>query len=409
MKTQMNLSTAILGGSLLLSSGCGNPKMEVNATVAVPVQTAAVEEVAVDTSTHYSAIVEPDTTVDLAFKVGGYIESLLRVGGRAVQEGDFVSKGAVLARVRQSDYGAALDASRAQARQAEEGLSAATWQLSQVEAIHRKAALDAERATALYRDKALTKPDYDAAQAQLDSTRAQVEATRKNVEAQRNLLESARAQERLAGITFGDTALVAPIGGVVLEKRVEPGTLVVPGMPAFRLGDVGTVRMAFGVPDTLVTQLALGAVLQVHIDALPDRSFQGSVRQIAAASDPATRLYRIEVTIPNSKQHLKAGMLGKVSVPGTPAAVLAPAVPATALLRSPSDPNAASVFVIERASGKTSAQLRIIRLGEFVGSRVTVLSGLNAGETVVTGGRQNLVDGALVQVLEGEGNHGTRN
>ena len=165
----------------------------------------------------------------MAFKVDGYVDSLLKVGGRDLQEGDHVAKGAVLARVRQSDYRAGLDAAQAQALQADEGLKVAMWQLSQVEAIHKKAKLDAERATALYQEKALTKPDYDAATAQLDSTRAQVEAARKNVEAQRNLLSSAKAQERSSTITFEDTALVAPMAAVILEKRVEPGTLVCTG------------------------------------------------------------------------------------------------------------------------------------------------------------------------------------
>jgi RND family efflux transporter MFP subunit len=306
----------------------------------------------------------------------------------------------VLARVRQSDYRAGLDASRAQALQAAEGLKVATWQLSQVEAIHTKAALDAERATALYQEKALTKPDYDAARAQLDSTRAQVEAARKNVEVQRNLLESAKAQERSSTITFEDTALVAPMSAVVLEKRVEPGTLVGRGAPVFRLGDLSRVRMAFGVPDTLVTKMALDAILPVHVDALPHNSFQGRIREIAAAADPATRLYRVEVAIPNARQQLKAGMMGKVSVPGTQPASLLPAVPAIALLRSPSDPNAASVFVTEGESGKTLARLRTIRLGQFDGSHVTVLAGLKKGETVVTGGKQNLVDGVFIRVAE---------
>jgi RND family efflux transporter MFP subunit len=400
MKTRKHLRAAIFAGGLLVLSGCGRGKQEVKAAAAVPVQTAAIEQVAVDTTTHYSATVEPDTTVDMAFKVDGYVEGLLMVAGRAVQVGDWVAKGAVLARVRQSDYRAGLDASQAQALQAAEGLQAATWQLSQVEAIHRKASLDAERATALYQEKALTKPDYDAARAQLDSTRAQVEAARKNVEAQRNLLGSARAQERLSTITFEDTALVAPMEAVVLEKRVEPGTLVGRGMQAFRLGDLSTVRMAFGVPDTTVLRLKLGATLAVQVDALPDSSFHGRIREIAAAADPATRLYRIEVAIPNITRQLKAGMMGKVSVPGSQPAVQLPAVPVTALLRSPSDPNAASVFVVEGGSEKALARLRTIRLGHFVGSRATVLAGLKEGERVVTGGRQNLLDNAPIRVVE---------
>ena len=146
--------------------------------------------------------------------------------------------------------------------------------------------------------------------------------------------------------------------------------------------------------------MALGAVLPVNVDALPDNSFQGRIREIAAAADPATRLYRVEVAIPNVKQQLKAGMMGKVSVPGTQSAALLPAVPATALLRSPSDPNAASVFVVEGGSAKNLARLRTIRLGQFAGSRVTVLAGLKKGERVVIGGKQNLVDGALIRVVE---------
>jgi RND family efflux transporter MFP subunit len=400
MNTNKNICAAILAGGLLVLSACGDTSSHVSASAAVPVQTAVVEEVAVDTATHYSATIEPDTTVEMAFKVDGYVDSLLKVGGRNVQIGDLVAKGAVLARVRQSDYRAGLDASRSQALQAAEGLNVAMWQLSQVEAIHTKASLDAERATALYQEKALTKPDYDAARAQLDSTRAQVEAARKNVEVQRNLLETAKAQERSSTITFDDTALVAPMSAIVLDKRVEHGTLVGRGAPVFRLGDVSTVRMAFGVPDTLVIKMALGAVLPVHVDALPDNSFQGRIREIAAAADAATRLYRVEVAIPNVRQQLKTGMMGKVAVPGSQSAALLPAVPATALLRSPSDPNAASVFVVEGGSAKNVARLRTIRLGQFVGARVTVLAGLKKGEPVVTGGKQNLVDGALIRIAE---------
>lgn len=394
-------SIAVAGTvGLLILSGCGHGKSDAKAEAAIPVQTAVVEEVTVDTTTQYSATIEPDTTVEMAFKVDGYVDSLLQVGGRNLQIGDFVRKGAVLARVRQNDYRAGLDAARAQALQAAEGLKVAMWQLSQVEAIHTKATLDAERATALYQERALTKPDYDAARAQLDSTRAQVEAARKNVDAQRNLLASAKAQERSSSITFEDTALVAPMSAIVLDKRVERGTLVGRGSPVFRLGDVSTVRMAFSVPDTFVTRMKLGAVLPVLVDAMPDNSFRGHIREIAAAADPATRLYRIEVAIPNTRQELKTGMMGKVLVPGSQPTSPLPSVLATALMRSPSDPNAASVFVIEGGPARTKARLRTIRLGQFVGSRVTVLAGLKRGERVVTGGKQNLVDGAVIRVAE---------
>jgi RND family efflux transporter MFP subunit len=158
--------------------------------------------------------------------------------------------------------------------------------------------------------------------------------------------------------------------------------------------------MSFGVPDTVVTRLKLGATLAVEVDAFPEKTFQGRIREIAAAADLSTRLYRIEVAIPNRAQQLKSGMMGKVSIRGDQYLVKLPAVPASALLRSPSDPNAAGVFVVETGSKESLARLRTIRLGQFVGSRATVLAGLKEGERVVTGGRQNLIDGAPIRVVE---------
>ena len=108
MKTRKEILATIFSVAILALSGCSHERHAVVAAAAVPVQTAMVEEVAVDTSTHYSATIEPDTTVEMAFKVDGYVESLLKIGGRNVQVGDFVAKGAVLARVRQSDYRAGL-------------------------------------------------------------------------------------------------------------------------------------------------------------------------------------------------------------------------------------------------------------------------------------------------------------
>ena len=97
-------------------------------------------------------------------------------------------------------------------------------------------------------------------------------------------------------------------------------------------------------------------------------------------------------------------MMGKVSVPGTQSA--APAA------RGPGYRTAAVTFGSQcrlcfRRRGRIGtndlARLRTIRLGEFAGSRVTVLAGLKKGERVVTGGKQNLVDGALIRVVEVRG------
>ena len=185
------------------------------------------------------------------------------------------------------------------------------------------------------------------------------------------------------------------------RKAWKPALSSAGNAPAFRLGDLSTVRMAFGVPDTLVSGLKLGAMLAVHVDALPDRSFQGRVREIAAAADPSTRLYRVEVAIPNKAQQLKAGMMGKVSVAGNqpagPAARGSGELRCCVHLRIPMPPLSSS----SRADPKDCWHgCEPSGSVDFVGSRITVLAGLKAGERVVTGGKQNLVDGALIRVVE---------
>ena len=92
-----------------------------------------------------------------------------------------------------------------------------------------KADLDFERAQALYAAKAMTRPDYDAAVDQHTSATASAEAAVRQIEARRGQLSAASAQAVTARINLGDTNLIAPMPGVIVEKSVEPGSLVAAG------------------------------------------------------------------------------------------------------------------------------------------------------------------------------------
>ena len=167
--------------------------------------------------------------VDLAFKRGGYVESLLQVRGadgiaRSVQEGDLVASGAVLATLRQSDYVDKRTQAEAQLREAEASLSHATS--------------ESERAGRLFATGSLTKRDYDAAQTQVDVIRAK--------------RDGARALVQEAQNAVADTNLASPIDGVVLKRLVEVGSLAGPGTPGFVIADSRRVKVVFGAPDRIV-------------------------------------------------------------------------------------------------------------------------------------------------------------
>jgi multidrug efflux pump subunit AcrB len=141
-----------------LSAAC-RQNAAVAAAPLTPVGVSAIGTRNVGNRTPYSAAIVPYSQVDLAFKSGGYVESILQVKGadgrvRNIQEGDWVARGTVLARVRESDYVANVNVAKAQ--------------LAQAKAAAEQARLDFDRTDALFRTDSVTTPQYDAARAKLD-------------------------------------------------------------------------------------------------------------------------------------------------------------------------------------------------------------------------------------------------
>src|SRR5882672_8687991 len=112
-------AVATLTAAACAFTACQKAEMHERPLTAVRIQT--VELLKISGESKYSASVTPETQVPVSFRVGGYIESLLHVGAREVQEGDIVAKDTVLARLRQSDYSTKINQAKAQLAQAEAG------------------------------------------------------------------------------------------------------------------------------------------------------------------------------------------------------------------------------------------------------------------------------------------------
>lgn len=345
-----------------------------------PVRTADVRPQETQGRIRYSVSVQPYDQVSVAFKSGGYVDEVLQrrdADGRlrALQPGDQVSAGTVLARVREADY--------------RERLHQAESSLRELEASLVKARLDWDRAQALFAAESLTRPELDAARANLEASAARI--------------DSGRAQVELARLALADCAVSSPVAGVVLERRIENGTLVGSGTVAFVLGRVADVKAAFGVPDALVGRMTPGQPIAITTEAFPGTTFQGRVTGIAPSADPQSRVFNIEVTIPNRDGRLKPGMIGTIEIPtDTPAAAnpgSGTAVPLAAVVRSSRSPNGYSVFVVEAVNGRDVAHARPVELGPASGNDIAVTSGLEMGEHVVVMGATLLTDGEAVRVI----------
>jgi len=350
----MNTRVASVLALAAVTAGCA--KDEAYQKPPTPVRVQAVAQTAPGSGVRYSASVEPRTRVDLAFKAGGYIQQLAEVGGRTIQDGDRVTRGMVLARIRPADY--------------EEKVKQARSQLAEAEAAHVQAKAAYDRATQLLQARSLTRPEYEQAQAAYDTVQAKLAGARALVQE----AENARA----------DTSLTSPIDGVVLKRLVEVGSLVGPGVGGFVLADTSSVKVVFGAPDTMLKALHVGTVQAVTSEALPDRSFSGRITKIAPAADPRGRVFDIEITVPNADGALRVGMVAAVQVGNKSAAATAPALalPLSAIVRSKGRDGYA-VFVVEDKGGESFARLRDVTLGGMVGNQITVAGGIEAGVPVI--------------------------
>lgn len=339
----------------------------------VPVRVTTLAAAPSEEGLRFSGSIEPVTRVEMAFKVGGYVAGLARVPGpdgvaRNLQEGDHVAAGAVLASIRQADYAAQLAAAGA-------ALSGAQAALSQAD-------LDLKRSARLF-DAGVSAPaDLDTRSSQYDVAAARA--------------RQAEATLGTAQLALSDTQIRAPFAGVVLRRAVEVGSLVAPGTPAFSLGDLARVKVLFGVPDTELPRLRLGDHVGVEVSAL-GRSFRGDVTRIAAAADPRSRVFEIEVTLPNADEALRVGMIGTVRLGPRGEAGPRVALPLTAVVRSPRDPRGYAAYVVEGDGDLGAARLREVTLGDVVGREVIALSGVAPGDRVVVTGATLVRDGDRVR------------
>jgi RND family efflux transporter MFP subunit len=341
------------------------------------VKVAVVDRAGQASATRYSAQIEPATRVDVAFKVGGYVEAISKARGvdgkpRILQEGDAVRAGTELASIRRTDY--VQKVGEAQAA------------LAQARAASEQADLDLQRVTKLVAGGSVSQAEADSARIKRDSAHASLEGAKVRVD---------EAQTALA-----DTSLRAPIDGVILKRGIEVGTLAATGTVGFSVAQVDRVKAVFGVPDTVLPRVRLGASQVVTTEGIPGASFRGQISRISPSADPKSRVFEVEVTISNDDQRLKSGMVAALAMAdGAAPDKPTPLVPLTSIVRSPHGAAKFAVFVVDDANGKSVAHARDVELGEYLGRVIPATSGLEGGERIVVQGAGLLSDGEPVEVI----------
>jgi RND family efflux transporter MFP subunit len=166
------------------------------------------------------------------------------------------------------------------------------------------------------------------------------------------------------------------------------------------VADTRLVKVVFGIPDVMLKHVTLGATLDITTESFPGRSFAGKVTAVSPAADAQTRVFQVEITVPNPKDELKDGMIAALDVKGAAAPSAAAAIPLGAIVRGKAPPQSYAVFVVVDDGGRQVARLRAVELGPVFGNRVAVTSGVGGRDRIIVSGNTVVKDGDVVRIVQ---------
>lgn len=325
-------------------TACGSKEIKQPQTTPVKVSVLQVQKSDIARELVYSGTIEPDNTAEIGFAVSGVVNNI------AVEEGQLVKQGQLLASLDATEYSNALAIANAGLDQAEDMYT---------------------RLNTLYEKGSLPAKDY-------------IEIKTKLAQAKANKLISAKH--------IADSRLYAPITGIITARRIERGSAAAPGVPAFTIIKTDMVYAKVTVPESEVGALKQGGSAMVFIPSLND-SATGKITIINPQADASSRTYSVKIKLNNQQGRLLPGMLAAINL-HTGSTVSALTIPATSVVRDADD--ITYVFI---ANAQHKAVRKRITVGALTGKNdVVVTAGLNGGEQVVTAGHSNLKDGTAISL-----------
>lgn len=281
-----------------------------------------------------------------------------RVGRLAVKVGDSVKAGQLLLSIEENTVSARL-------AEAQGGKDAAAARLELAEKTYARYAQ-------LAKAEAVTPQELDRVSAEREQARQQLQAATAGV-----------AQAR-TGVSYN--RVTAPYAGRIAEEFVESGSTVMPGTPLVAIERSGIPRARFDIPEGLIGRITAGEELEIEIPAL-QRTLTGTVSEIQPASDPATRTFSVKVQLP-ADATLPPGVFVRARRQSDTAPALL--IPRTALVQRG---QLVGVYVVE----EKILRFRLVKTGSQSGDQVEILSGLSAGEIIVSSDVQRAQSGARVE------------
>jgi len=352
-KTRKFLPAAVVLVLLAIALyGCGGESQskengEEEKEPVVPVEVASVSSGDISAYFTGTATVEAEDETDVVAKVGGVVEEL------CVEEGDYVKAGTVLARLDDEMIAVQLEQAKAELRKQENNYE-------RNKDLHDKQLVSTE----VFQQ---VKFEYERQKAAYD----------------------------LAELSLKYTAIKTPISGVVAERKIKVGNMVLQNQGVFRVSGLNPLIAVLHVPERQLERMRPGQRVILNIDALGGVDYQGYIKRISPVVDSATGTVKVTIEVKDSTGRVRPGMFARVKIiydvhQGTTLA------PKDAII---AEDRESAVFVVQ----DSTAYRRNVVLGYINTTHVEILEGLMPGDTIVTTGKGSLKDSTKVEIVKSGG------
>jgi RND family efflux transporter MFP subunit len=218
-----------------------------------------------------------------------------------------------------------------------------------------------------------------------------IEESRRASIAAQAALEDAQSRLASAEKMYRSTTVTSPFGGIVSERPVSPGDIVQPGTALFTVVDPSSMRLEASVPAEQLSLIRVGVPVVFTVSGYPGREFVGHIVRVNPTADPTTRQVRIYVSIPNAGRALVGGLFASGRMSSATKTGLV--VPATAV-----DLRGSAPAVVRVKGGKVEKVQVQVGLTDKTSETIEVLSGLQAGDTLLLGAAQGITPGTIIRV-----------
>jgi multidrug efflux pump subunit AcrA (membrane-fusion protein) len=314
-----------------------------------------------------------------------------------------VRKGQVLAQIDPTDFRLQLNVAEAQKNSAHANLekvknSVRPEALEQARIAYERAEDEYRRMKMMYDSNSLAPNDFLKYKATYETAKEEYEKAKaggqkEDKELSKATYDEAEARLRVAAKALSDATLHAPISGYISKRLIETGDTAAAGRPVFEIVELDTVEANVGIPETDVHLVRIGQKVSIRIPALPNQSFQGTVRIINVSADPGTRTYMTRIRVPNPGHVIKIGTVAEAKIVGD-RTISMMTLPGEAIVRD--EQGATMVFLYFPEQQRVYSKR--VKIGVFRGTEVEMKEGLSGDESIVIAGQDHLRDGMTVTI-----------